>query len=114
MPPQNPVNFRGLAYAGNALTSRRNFLVNTATLAAGIAGAPAEAILAQKHVAPRWTESSSLDGEWLFHTDPENVGLRNNWSAAKPAPDDWITVTVPHTWQVQSPFVEYRGVAWYQ
>ena len=63
---------------------------------------------------PRPTESASLDGQWLFHTDPEDAGFKNNWFAASPVPKDWLTVTVPHTWQVQSPFTEYRGVAWYQ
>jgi len=96
------------------LTSRRKFLVHTATVAANVAGAPAEAILPQKRVAPRLTESSSLGGEWLFRTDPEDAGLRDNWFAASLVPNDWINVTVPHTWQVQSSFVEYRGVAWYQ
>ena len=57
---------------------------------------------------------ASLDGEWLFRTDPEDAGLRNTWFSANSAPKDWTTVTVPHTWQVQPPFVEYRGVAWYQ
>ena len=96
------------------MTSRRKFLVSTATFATGVAGAPAETFAATKPVAPRSTESSSLDGEWLFRTDPEDAGLRNNWFATNPAPNDWTTVTVPHTWQVQSPFVEYRGVAWYR
>jgi len=96
------------------LTSRRQFLVRSASLAAGVAGAPAEALVQKKSVAPRPTESSSLDGEWLFRTDPEDAGLRNHWFSANPTANDWLTVTVPHTWQVQPPFVEYRGVAWYQ
>lgn len=62
----------------------------------------------------RPTESPSFCGQWLFRTDPEDAGLRNNWFATNPAPNEWFTVTVPHTWQVQSPFTEYRGVAWYQ
>jgi len=95
------------------LTSRRKFLLDTATMAAGVAGAPAEALVTKKPAGPRATESCGLDGEWLFRIDPEDAGLRNNWFAAKPAPNDWITVTVPHTWQVHSPFVEYRGFAWY-
>ena len=38
-----------------------------------------------------------LDGEWQFRTN-----------------GDWTTVTVPHTWQVDDRWVEYRGVAWYR
>ena len=83
-------------------------------MAAGVAGTPVEALPAKTSLSPRATESSTLDGEWLFRTDPEDTGLRNHWFSANPAANDWITVVVPHTWQVQSPFVEYRGVAWYQ
>ncbi len=83
-------------------------------MAAGVAGTPAKALPARKPGAPRPTESVSLDGEWLFRTDPEDAGLRNNWFSANSAANDWATVVVPHTWQVHSPFVEYRGIAWYQ
>lgn len=96
------------------MTSRRKFLISAATFATGVAGASAEALAAKKLVAASATESSSLDGEWLFRTDPEDAGLNNNWFAAHSATNDWTTVTVPHTWQVHSPFAEYRGVAWYQ
>ena len=83
-------------------------------MSAGVAGASAEGLAPKKPAALRPTESASLDGEWLFRTDPEDTGLNNNWFAAKADSNDWTTVTVPHTWQVQPPFVEYRGVAWYQ
>lgn len=96
------------------MTSRRQFLVHSASLAAGVAGAPAEALAAKNLVAPRAAELSSLDGEWLFRTDPEDAGLRNNWFAANAAANDWLTVIVPHTWQAHSTFTEYRGVAWYR
>ena len=96
------------------MSSRRKFLIGTATLATSVAGASAEALAPKKLVAPCPTESSSLDGQWLFRSDPEDAGLSNNWFAAHSATNDWLAVTVPHTWQVRSPFVEYRGVAWYQ
>lgn len=96
------------------LNSRRKFLIGTATFATNVAGAPTEALVAKKPATHQPTESPSLDGEWLFRTDPEDVGLHNNWFSTSPAPSDWTTVTVPHTWQVQPPFVEFRGIAWYQ
>ena len=96
------------------MSSRRKFLIGTATLATSVAGASAEALAPKKLVAPCPTESSSLDGQWLFRSDPEDAGLSNNWFATHSATNDWLAVTVPHTWQVRSPFVEYRGVAWYQ
>ena len=116
MPPRNLVNWPGVrrTFSVTPLTSRRQFLISTATLATGVAGASAEALVDKKPVAPRPTESASLDGDWLFRPDPEDAGLRKNWFATNPAPKDCVTVTVPHTWQVHSPFFEYRGVAWYQ
>ena len=96
------------------MTSRRQFLIRTTTLAAGVAGASAEGLAARQPLFIRPTESVSLSGEWLFRTDPENTGTGHNWFAADVAATDWRIVNVPHTWQVQSPFAEYRGVAWYR
>ncbi|MFZ0592964.1 MAG: glycoside hydrolase family 2 TIM barrel-domain containing protein [Bryobacteraceae bacterium] len=62
----------------------------------------------------RITRQFSLDGQWLFRTDPDDVGEKENWYASKTAPADWRSVEVPHTWQVEAPLTEYRGVAWYR
>ncbi|NQT14588.1 MAG: glycoside hydrolase family 2, partial [Planctomycetes bacterium] len=52
---------------------------------------------------------TSLDGQWLLATDPENVGRERQWHAvprpeAKPAKVPWI---------IQDTFPGYHGVAWY-
>jgi len=95
------------------MNSRRQFLVRTAALAAGVAGVSAEATGAKRPIHLCSTESISLCGEWFFRTDPEDSGTRHNWFAADPLLDDWLRVIVPHTWQVQS-LAEYHGVAWYR
>ena len=98
-----------------SLTSRRQFLVQTATLAAGVSGASTEALAAKKlplHFCS--TESVSLCGEWSFCTDPQDTGTKQNWFAADFVSSDWHNVTVPHTWQAQPHFADYRGVAWYR
>ena len=55
----------------------------------------------------------SLCGEWLFRIDPRNLGVRENWHGTSDPHGGWRAVNVPHTWQVESPLTEYRGIAWY-
>jgi len=96
------------------VTSRRKFLVHTASLAAGVATASSEALAAKNVLNVRPTKSASLCGQWLFRTDPENSGTGDSWFAADLAASDWLTVAVPHTWQIEPSLAEYRGVAWYR
>ncbi len=58
--------------------------------------------------------SLPLAGEWRFSIDKDKVGEQQNW--AEPAYDDsdWVTVTVPHTWNVMSDYANYAGLAWYR
>lgn len=56
--------------------------------------------------------TTTLDSGWGFQPDPENHGERNGWQASGlPSP---VTVTVPHTWNVQEKLEEYRGAGWYE
>ncbi|HYH56935.1 MAG TPA: glycoside hydrolase family 2 TIM barrel-domain containing protein, partial [Anseongella sp.] len=67
----------------------------------------------------------SLEGEWLFKTDPEGRGEREKWFAipadgvwtvpGEGAPaGGWEVISVPHTWQVRPPYQDYMGIAWYR
>lgn len=95
------------------MTSRRQFLVRAATLAASVSGASATAMAVKEAPKLSSTETISLCGEWQFRTDAEDSGTRRNWFRADHAPDDWARVHVPHTWQVEPSLVDYRGIAWY-
>jgi hypothetical protein len=55
-----------------------------------------------------------LAGAWQFAVDPDMVGQTAGW--AEPGFDDagWITVTVPHTWNVMPVHAHYEGIAWYR
>ena len=57
--------------------------------------------------------TESLDGEWLFLTDPDGGEKR---SLADPETDwsDAERVTVPHAWQEAEASREYTGTAWYR
>jgi beta-glucuronidase len=77
------------------MSSRRNFLRQSAGLAAGAIGA--QAAETAPHAAV--TENTSLCGTWEFQTD---------------STENWRSVTVTHTWQIELMLANYRGVAWYR
>ena len=92
--------------------SRRKFLTQAGALAAGVIGRSAPA-LGPDGVDTTLQEAVSLCGEWGFRTDPGNTGELERWYEAHDLASSWRTVNVPHTWQVDPAFVDYRGVAWY-
>lgn len=93
------------------MPSRRRFLAHSFALGAAAAPQRPDATAVTEAYA---TQHISLDGEWLFHTDPENAGEKQNWQVDTTPVTQWRTVTVPHTWQVEAGLTEYRGVAWYR
>ncbi len=93
--------------------SRRQFLAQAGAVAAGSVGATglASGGTAGSSCA---AESTSLCGEWSFRVDPENQGTQQRWYQADEARSGWRAVSVPHTWQVEAAFADYRGIAWYR
>jgi len=94
------------------MPSRRKFLTGSVGAVAGTLALPAS-LPAEITGQPDFTEITSLCGEWLFHTDPDNQGVNKNWYSANPIGEAWQKVNVPHTWQVMPRLADYRGVAWY-
>jgi beta-glucuronidase len=76
-------------------------------------GAPTLAAGAKRTDSPA-QETVSLCGQWWFRTDPLNVGEEQRWHSTDDTASAWRQVRVPHTWQVEPAYVEYRGVAWYR
>jgi beta-glucuronidase len=95
------------------VNSRRKFLTQSGVLAVGTLGTPTLAAGAKR---TDWSaqETVSLCGQWWFRTDPLNVGEEQRWYEADDTTSAWRKVRVPHTWQVEPAFAEYRGVAWYR
>ena len=94
------------------MSSRRKFISATVGAVAGALATPglmADEITGHSCVS----DIVSLCGEWLFRTDPDDQGAKNNWHSADSLGEDWGSVTVPHTWQVAPQLADYRGVAWY-
>jgi beta-galactosidase len=95
------------------VNSRRKFLAQAGVLAAGTMGAPALPA-GEKTSDVSAPETVSLCGQWSFRTDSGNVGKEQRWFGSDEPISAWHRVLVPHTWQVDSAFIDYRGVAWYR
>jgi len=95
------------------VNSRRKFLTQAGVLAAGTMGAPALPI-GEKTSDLSAPETVSLCGQWSFRTDSGNVGKEQRWYGSDESIGAWRKVSVPQTWQIDSAFIDYRGVAWYR
>jgi beta-glucuronidase len=56
------------------------------------------------------TTSIDLDRDWLFRTDPGQIGAATGWQKSLPA--DTESVNLPHTWNIGR-HDNYLGKAWY-
>ena len=64
---------------------------------------------------PEVRRSVSLDGEWTFVTDPNEVGHEEGWMEADATwPERARTVPVPTAWEEFDEFRDYTGKAWYR
>lgn len=93
------------------MSSRRKFIANSIGLVAGALAASTSATAAKD--CQLCATEVSLCGEWLFRTDKDELGEKEKWFETNSVRNEWRTVTVPHTWQVEAEFADYRGVAWY-
>ncbi|MGZ5438665.1 MAG: glycoside hydrolase family 2 protein [Candidatus Aminicenantales bacterium] len=100
--------------------SRRKFLTGAAQVAAGAAAAGASCAGDSANrggkgaVCEERSLEVSLDGRWLFRTDPDNRGRAESWSDPEASTSDWDEVKVPSTWQVSARTAGYLGAAWYR
>ncbi len=95
------------------MNTRRKFLTQAGALAAGTIGAPA--LAASEKTSDRSApETVSLCGQWWFRTDSGNVRKEQRWYGSDESIGAWRKVRVPHTWQIDPAFIDYRGVAWYR
>ncbi len=54
----------------------------------------------------------SLDGQWLYRTDPGNLGIAGRFFAAEHPFSSWKAMPVPSQWYVQG--LDYHGVVWFR
>ena len=101
--------------------TRRKFLAGAVTAAAGAAaagtscaGGPDSRGRGAAFGEGRALEVS-LDGRWLFRTDPDRRGEAAGWHGADLVDtSDWEGVAVPSTWQVAEKTADYLGEGWYR
>ena len=58
--------------------------------------------------------SIPLSGEWCFSIDRDRAGEKQGWFDPDYDDSSWITVNVPHTWNVMPEYSEYEGLVWYR
>jgi beta-glucuronidase len=58
--------------------------------------------------------SIPLSGEWSFSVDRDNSGEKQGWTTSNFNDSSWVSVQVPHTWNVMPEYSEYEGSAWYR
>ena len=55
--------------------------------------------------------TESLNGDWKFCADKENIGIEKKWFES--FPEDFRFVNVPSCWNLELDLFDYFGVAWY-
>ncbi len=95
------------------MPSRRKFL-SEALAGAVLASASPELLRSETARARSIAATVNLCGKWSFRVDPENAGTKDAWNSAGYAAAQWREVEVPHTWQVDPAYADFRGVAWYR
>ena len=53
------------------------------------------------------SSSLPLTGEWRFATDPDKAGEGEEWFSLSYDDSTWVTVSVPHTWNVMREYLDY-------
>jgi len=94
------------------MATRRKFLAGSVSAVAGVLATSTSA-RSSTEVESSVSETTSLCGEWFFRADPDNAGVQQKWYDGHALGEGRRIVSVPHTWQVEAPLVDYRGVAWY-
>lgn len=56
-------------------------------------------------------KTESLNGDWKFCTDKENIGIEEKWF--KNFPEGYRFVNVPSCWNLELDLFDYFGVSWY-
>jgi cyclomaltodextrinase / maltogenic alpha-amylase / neopullulanase len=55
----------------------------------------------------------SLDGVWLFQSDPHKIGIKESWFTESFYHTNWVKMVVPDFWENHEHFKNYDGWGWY-
>lgn len=56
----------------------------------------------------------NISGWWQFKSDPENVGVSQQWQSVSLDDSYWEKMEVPGSWELTNPYSNYIGKAWYR
>lgn len=56
----------------------------------------------------------SLDGDWDFRTDPNQLGEPQQWYQPEAPVGGWEPMPVPGNWDLRNEYAHYVGKAWYR
>jgi len=59
-------------------------------------------------------DSISLNSIWSFHTDPDNIGMKEKWFSPQSSVEGWESLPVPSNWNTKNQYSLYFGKAWYR
>ena len=93
------------------------FIISTAQCTASPTTVPIAsqvATMTSEPISVMKSTSIPLSGEWSFSVDKEQVGEVQGWTSPDLDSSSWITVTVPHTWNVMPEYSDFEGFAWYR
>ncbi len=61
-----------------------------------------------------FAQTTSLNGTWSFHTDPNNKGENQGWYKPEFSTQNWDEMPVPYNWDLRNEYAHYVGGAWYR
>jgi beta-galactosidase len=61
-----------------------------------------------------FTQELNLKSDWHFKTDPNQLGEQQKWFSKVFDDSSWELVQVPHLWDLENEYANYKGKAWYR
>ena len=58
-------------------------------------------------------KTASLNGEWKYRLDQNDIGKRQSWYLENCQGDSWKKIQVPHNWYLKEEIGDYFGTIWY-
>ncbi len=61
-----------------------------------------------------FAQELNLKSDWRFKTDPNQLGEQQKWFSKVFDDSSWELVQVPHLWDLQNEYANFKGKAWYR
>ncbi|GAB3557136.1 sugar-binding domain-containing protein [Spirosoma fluminis] len=63
---------------------------------------------------PVLAQNTSLNGNWAFQIDPNDVGEKQAWFRPEANVTSWDSLPVPGNWDLRNEYAHYVGKGWYR